>query len=357
MVSSDQLDSGNDIGPFKAIEESMLSQLIPLKQRSNIIAWYYLIGTLGAASGTVLCGWVVQQLQDKRHWTVVESYQVVFWAYTAMGLLKFLLSIKLSATGERQESEPDKRSENAQSHDPLLAGKKADRNLYTQGSFHTSKTGSPKSPFRLSSLLPSFTSETKTVVLKLCFIFVFDNIGIGLAPASWMTYFFSRKFGLSEGFLGSLFFAIHIIAASSNLVASSITRRLGLLTTMFATNLPAAILVALIPLPSSVVPAMILLILRTSTNEMDQVPRQAFLAAVVLPEERTAVMGLINTVRTLSQGVGPIVTGYFAETGRFWIAFGLAGGLKCTYDVLLLCLFWRYETREERADRDERDRS
>ena len=47
----------------KAIEESMLSQLIPLQKRSNVIAWYYLIGTLGATTGTILCGWAVQQFQ------------------------------------------------------------------------------------------------------------------------------------------------------------------------------------------------------------------------------------------------------------------------------------------------------
>lgn len=72
---------------------------------------------------------------------------------------------------------------------------------------------------------------------------------------------------------------------------------------------------------------------------MDQAPRSAFLAAVVLPDERTAVMGIVNTVKTMSQSSGPFLTGSLAESGRFWIAFVFAGALKAAYDVGLLALF------------------
>jgi len=61
---------------------------------------------------------------------------------------------------------------------------------------------------------------------------------------------------------------------------------------------------------------------------MDQAPRSAFLSAVVLPEERTAVMGVVNVAKSLSQSAGPIVTGALAEGGRFWVAFVIAGSLK-----------------------------
>lgn len=72
---------------------------------------------------------------------------------------------------------------------------------------------------------------------------------------------------------------------------------------------------------------------------MDQAPRSAFLAAVVLPDERTAVMGIVNTVKTMSQSSGPFLTGSLAESGRFWIAFVFAGALKAAYDIGLLTLF------------------
>jgi hypothetical protein len=82
-----------------------------------------------------------------------------------------------------------------------------------------------------------------------------------------------------------------------------------------------------------------LLVMRASLSSMDQAPRSAFLSAVVLPDERTAVMGIVNTVKTMSQSSGPLLTGSLAESGRFWIAFVFAGALKAAYDVGLLTLF------------------
>ena len=83
---------------------------------------------------------------------------------------------------------------------------------------------------------------------------------------------------------------------------------------------------------------------------MDQAPRQAFLAAAVLPGERTAVMGIVNVVKTLSQSLGPLITGALAGRGKFWIAFVVAGALKLGYDLLMLGLFLGYRTQEERAE-------
>ena len=80
---------------------------------------------------------------------------------------------------------------------------------------------------------------------------------------------------------------------------------------------------------------------------MDQVPRQAFLAAAVLPSERTAVMGLVNVVKTLSQSGGPLLTGWLAGMQKFWIAFLIAGALKASYDLAMLKMFLGFKPREE----------
>jgi para-aminobenzoate synthetase len=72
---------------------------------------------------------------------------------------------------------------------------------------------------------------------------------------------------------------------------------------------------------------------------MDQAPRSAFLSIVVRPDERTAVMGVVNILKTLSQSSGPSVTGVLAGRNHFWIAFVAAGSLKGMYDVLLLVFF------------------
>jgi hypothetical protein len=72
---------------------------------------------------------------------------------------------------------------------------------------------------------------------------------------------------------------------------------------------------------------------------MDQAPRSAFLSLIVLPEERTAVMGVVNILKTLAQSSGPSVTGILAGHNHFWVAFVVAGSLKAAYDIMLLVFF------------------
>jgi sugar phosphate permease len=118
---------------------------------------------------------------------------------------------------------------------------------------------------------------------------------------------------------------------------------------MVFTHLPSAIFLGLIGVPNSLPYAMMFLILRACTQSMDVAPRSAFLAAVVLPNERTAVMGFINVVKTSAQSLGPLITGILAGHGLFWVAFVAAGSLKATYDLGMLAVFAGHKTHEERA--------
>ena len=95
-VVAHDLNSGNEIGPFKAIEESTLAHLVEGNARSDIFAWYVISGTVGMASGTSACGWLVQHLQSLPSWRKIDSYRTVFWMYSGLGLVKALLSALLS---------------------------------------------------------------------------------------------------------------------------------------------------------------------------------------------------------------------------------------------------------------------
>lgn len=167
---------------------------------------------------------------------------------------------------------------------------------------------------------------------------------------SWVTNFFKRKFHLSEGYLGSLFFTTSLISAASVLVAASIAKRIGNVKTMVFTHLPSAIALALIGIPSSFPWAAFFVILRSCTQSMDVAPRSAFLAAIVLPNERTAIMGAINVVKTSAQSLGPLITGVLAGHNLFWVAFIMAGSLKATYDLGMLAVFAGHRSREEQEE-------
>lgn len=337
--------SGNEIGPFKAIEESTISHLIPASERSNVLTWYIIAGLAGTASGTVTFGWLVQQLQVRQSWSPVESYRVVFWAYAAFGIVKFLLAVSLSPACESAaETSIRKRRSNPESSEtsPLLP-QQGDHLDHT-----TPKNGNASPSSR--RWLPALSRETRVVVVKLCFLFGLDSLASGLAPVTWMTYYFNHKFGLSEGRLGSLFFVAAILSSSSNLLAPPLARRLGLIKTMVFTHIPASLALAAIPIPNNAGLAITFLLFRATTNSMDQAPRQAFLAAAVQASERTAVMGIVNVVKTLSQSVGPVVTGVLANKQIFGLAFIIAGGLKIVYDILMLVMFLGPQTVEERPE-------
>ncbi|MCJ1429600.1 hypothetical protein MMC29_007515 [Sticta canariensis] len=336
--------SGNEIGPFKAIEESTLAQLTPSSIRSDIFAWYTLLGTAGSACGIIVSGWIVEELKSVSGWPETRAYRMIFGIYTFLGILKLILSLMLS---DACEPMPEKEERHA--------GVELDtmevEGLLSDDESDTGKASNPKPDttpaIRKKSIWPSISPSSRSILIKLCLLFAVDCFASGLVPQSWITYFFTRKFALPEGQLGTLFFVSNIISSISNLVASSISKRIGLIKTMVFTHLPSAFFLALIPLPNNVILAMVFLFLRSSMQSMDQAPRQAFLAAAVLPSERTAVMGVVNVVKTLSQSGGPVATGGLAGAGKFWVAFLIAGMLKMSYDLAMLKMFLGYKSREE----------
>lgn len=122
---------------------------------------------------------------------------------------------------------------------------------------------------------------------------------------------------------------------------------------MVFTHLPSAVALVLIGFPTSFPLAAFFVILRACTQSMDVAPRSAFLAAIILPNERTAIMGAINVAKTTAQSLGPLITGVLADRGLFWVAFLTAGSLKATYDLGMLAVFVGYQSRKERENEDQ----
>ncbi|TAQ90555.1 hypothetical protein B7494_g1109 [Chlorociboria aeruginascens] len=326
---------GNEIGPFRAIEESTLAQLIHADHRSDIYAWYSMIGPVGAALGMMATGWGVTYMREHLRWGDIEAYRTVFWGYAIFGLLKFTLVMGLSKNVEVVPKE-------------VIPGNTETAPLLNNENGHTEE------PKKKRSWIPDISNESRVIVTQICILFTLDSFASGATSLSWVTYFFHTKFNLEEGKLGSLFFTTSIVSALSMLIASSISKRFGNINTMVFTHLPSSIFLSLVPAPSTLFPAMIFLFLRSCTQQMDVPPRAAFLAAVILPHERTAAMGLINVVKTSSQSLGPLLSGFLAAEGKFWIAFVVAGCMKATYDLGMLAVFRGYRSREERVAEERR---
>jgi hypothetical protein len=72
---------------------------------------------------------------------------------------------------------------------------------------------------------------------------------------------------------------------------------------------------------------------------MDVPARQAFVMAVVRPEERAAAASVTGAPRSLASAATPALAGWLLSSGHLAAPLVLAGVAKATYDVLLL---WRF---------------
>ena len=166
--SNEFSSSGNEIGPFRAIEESTLAQLTPYASRSDVFAWYNLIGTGGGALGMITCGWVTQHLKAKEGWDEVRSYRIVFFAYAVLGLVKlcltFFMSVKCEVVKEDKQATS---SANPSETSPLLGN----------------GDDAQKPNAARKSLLPSISKESRIIVTNLCLLFAVDSLASGLVPS------------------------------------------------------------------------------------------------------------------------------------------------------------------------------
>ena len=97
--------SGNEVGPFLAIEQAALSQVLPEDRRTGVFAWYHLTGAFATALGALAGGWTAQALQGSGM-APVASYRMLVYAYAGMGLLLAVFFAGVSMDVEAPPSAP-----------------------------------------------------------------------------------------------------------------------------------------------------------------------------------------------------------------------------------------------------------
>lgn len=175
-------------------------------------------------------------------------------------------------------------------------------------------------------------------VVRLCGLFALDSLGGGFVPQTFIAYLFTRKYDASPETLAVLFFVIGLLQAVSFQMAVRIAARLGLLRTMVLTHLPSNLLLAAVAFAPNLAIAIALLLARFALSQMDVPTRQAYVAALVDPSERTAAAAYTNTARTLARPTAPLLAGAALRVG-LGAPFLIAGTLKSIYDVGLWVLF------------------
>ena len=94
-------------------------------------------------------------------------------------------------------------------------------------------------------------------------------------------------------------------------------------------------------------PPQLLFLCREALVEMDVPTRQSYVAAVVLPNERTFAIGLANLALNLFWAVGSSVAGLVMQNVTFSAPLVIGGGTKITYDLALYRAFRKLRPPEE----------
>ena len=285
--------SGYEVGPFLPVEQAALSQIVPDELRTQVFAWYNLVGSFATAAGA-LCGGGLTQLLQQFGVIPLNSYRTVVVVYGVIGVLLALLFTRLSPSVEAAHSD----------------------------------TAQTRSRFGLH--------RSRGVVLKLSTLFGLDAFAGGFVVQSIVAYWFHVRFGVEPAALGGIFFGANVLAGISALASAWVAARIGLVNTMVFTHLPSNILLVLVPLMPNLPLAIIVLFARFSISQMDVPPRQSYTMALVAPDERSAAAGVTGITRSIGAAISPTLAGLLLSSpGTFGAPFFVAGGLKIVYDILL----------------------
>src|SRR5262245_59792458 len=184
---------------------------------------------------------------------------------------------------------------------------------------------------------PSALGRSRATVARLSFLFAVDALAGGFVIQTLIVVFLGRTFDASSGQLGLLFFGIGLIQTASFLTAPFIARRIGLLATMVITHIPSNLCLIALPFAPNVGVAIALLLVRAMLGQMDVPTRQAYVMALVDPDERTAAAAYTGTARYIARPLAPLVNAPIQAIAP-GAGFVLAGTLKTLYDLVL----WRW---------------
>jgi MFS family permease len=303
--------SAGDVSVFLPTEQAYVANRLGAGERPRAYARYNVAGTLAAAVGALAAA-LPGRVADATGWSLTTTQRLGFVGYA-------LVAVAVASLYRRLP--PD-------APPPPDAAAAA-------------RAPAPRPPWRSRSARPSRPAlgESRRTVLELSALFSLDSAAGGLVVQSLLVLWLNLRFDLSTGTTGAIFFAAGLLAGASQFLAGPLSARIGLVRTMVFTHLPANVLLAAAAFAPQPGIAVALLLMRALLSQMDVPARQAFVMAVVPPEERAAAASVTNVPRSLAAATTPLLAGaLLARSDVGWPLF-LAGVGKATYDLLLLARF------------------
>ena len=289
--------TAGDVSVFLPVEQSALPDTAPPRARTALFARYRMVGSLAAAIGALLAG-LPYWLEDWIGLSITTLVALMFVLYAGLGLIVFARYRRLSD----YHSKP-----------------KATRPLV----------------------------ESKAIVYRLTALFALDSFASGFVVQSMLALWLAERHGFSVATTGVIFFWLGLLNAFSQLLASPLAERFGLVNVMVFTHLPANIFLILAPFMPTAGLALTMLALRSLFSSMDAPARASYVMAVVPEAERAAASSITNAPRGLAQSFSPAIAGWLLGLTSFGIPLVIGGSLKAIYDLLLWSGFRALKPPEE----------
>lgn len=285
----------NESGPITSLEQAMIGQASP-DARVHVFGRYNAVAYLAGAVGALTAGGPAFL---RTLWAGAPQDQRWLLVFPLVAMVSVLLAMRLSPRMEAGQDRPER---------PL--------------------------------------TRSRGNVLRLSALFATDAFAGGFVVSSFIAFWFFRRFHASLELMSAAFFAGGLLQAGSSIVAARVGARFGLLKTMVLSHLPSNLLLMAVPLMPSIGPAIACLLVRFALSQMDVPTRQAYIAGMVDPQERTAAAAFTNTSRYVARPFGQILAGPLMANVALGAPFVVAGTIKCAYDLVLWRTFRRVELPE-----------
>jgi MFS family permease len=300
---------GRDRGPAYALEQAVLPETTTPVRRTIALAWYGLTLDAGLALGSLLAG-LPFLLRTRWGWNPDSAYQAAWLLAAALALGSAVLPATLSARVEVvSDSSPS-----------------------DQG---------------LGGLFRRIAPESRRRIAKLAALTGMDSLGGGFLTSALVSYWFFRRFGIGEEWLGPLFFSARVANAASHLVAAWLARHIGLLNTMVLTHIPSSLFLIAVAFAPNMAWATVLFLAREALVEMDVPTRQSYILAVVQPGERAFASGMTTLTRNVAYAAAPVGAGLTMSGLALASPLFFGAATKIAYDLLLYFSFRRIRPPEE----------
>ena len=278
--------SGGDVSLFLPTEQSVMADLTETHERPHRFAVYNLVAALAVAAGA-LASALPERIAHANDWDVatVERSSFLLYVVTAVACM-FVY-----------------------------------RELQTSVEMEAPRRGLHKS---------------RSIIVRLSALFSLDSAGGGFVVNAILVLYLDQRFDLSPGAVAITLATASVLSAFSQLVSARLSTRIGLVNTMVFTHLPANIFLILAGIVPSAGLAVAFLLLRASLSQMDVPVRQALVMRLVEPDERAAAASVTNVPRSLAAACTPALAGALLDWSTFGWPLIIGGGLKASYDLLLL---------------------